>query len=210
MLVNFFSSSPESPWDNVCYFHCVLVASKCTQLHVYLRKMFSVNAKFACFILLSMQYSLSNCYVYWSEGLIKTNAVQQTYTGFIDQYLKIPRELLRLFIFFRVTCRCFIFICRAYLASQSIMSSDLEQSSQQCLCLKMSSLTHSGLSHLPMCTSPRQRRSCCWAGWMGLQSLRLFQMSMVWTKLPDYSCVKDGHFNALTNVITWKHKFIYL
>ena len=45
---------------------------------------------------------------------------------------------------------------------------------------------------------------------MGLQSLRLFQMSMVWTKLPDYSCVKDGYFDALTNVITWTHKFIYL
>ena len=140
-----------------------------------------------------------------SEGLMK-NEVKQMYTGFSHQYLKIACAVLRLFISFQVQCRCFIFICRAYLSSQSIMSSDLELSSQQCLCLRMSSLTHSGLSHLPMCTSPRQRRSCCWAGWMGLQSLRLFQMSMLWTKLPDYSCVKNGpsYCHALTNFITCK------
>ena len=106
----FFPAHLRAPETMVCSFHCVLVASKCTQLHVYLRKMFSVNAKFACFILLSMKYSLSNCYVCWSEGLIKTNAVQQTYTGFIDQYLKIPRELLRLFIYIRVTSRSFILL----------------------------------------------------------------------------------------------------
>ena len=102
--------------------------------------------------------------------------------------------------------------CRAYLASQSIMSSDLEQSSQQCLCLRMFSLTHSILSHLPMCTSPKQRRSCCWAGWMGSQSLRLFQKIMVWTKLPDYSCVKNDSscFHALTNLITCKRIVIYM
>ena len=141
-----------------------------------------------------------------SEGLIKTNAVQQTYTGFIDQYLKIPRELLRLFIFFRVTCRCFIFICRAYLASQSIMSSDLEQSSQQCLCLRMFSLTHSGLSHLPMCTSPKQRRSCCWAGWMelppfvsddhGVDEAAWLQLCQKWSKL--LSC-SDKFYNLQTD-----------
>ena len=146
-----------------------------------------------------------------SEGLMK-NEVKEMYTGFSHQYLKIACAVLRLFIIFRVTCRCFIFICRTYLASQSIMSSDLEQSSQQCLCLRMFSLTHSGLSHLPMCTSPKQRRSCCWAGWMGLQSLRLFQKIMVWTKLPDYSCVKNDSscFHALTNLITCKRIVIYM
>ena len=142
--------SPESPWGTT--FYCLLAASNsisCVleEIIIYHTEMFFCRRKIQ--LLLPFSNFLCN----------RSECGQKIYC-MLYQKLKIVCAILRLFIFFQVTCRCFIFICRTYLASQSIMSSDLEQSSQQCLCLRMFSLTHSGLSHLPMCTSPRQRKSC--------------------------------------------------
>ena len=128
--------------------------------------------------------------VYWIQSSILENCLCSS--SFIHNF---PSHL-----------QMFYFTCRTYLSSHSIMSSDLEQSSQQCLCLRMFSLTHSGLSHLPMCTSPKQRRSCCWAGWMdlppfvsddhGVDESVWLQLCQKWSKL--LSC-SDKYTNLQTD-----------